>query len=68
MLFADLPDLITLLKAAGKHITLETAGTLWLDGLPPAGIDLASTSLKIISTITKRWMNTLKQKPNSSLL
>jgi 7-carboxy-7-deazaguanine synthase len=50
MLFADLPDLITLLKTAGKHITLETAGTLWLKGLPVGGVDLASVSPKLANS------------------
>jgi 7-carboxy-7-deazaguanine synthase len=55
MLFPDLPELVTFLKAAGKHITLETAGTLWLDRLPPSGIDLASISPKLRnSTPTQR--------------
>jgi 7-carboxy-7-deazaguanine synthase len=47
MLFGDLADLITFLHAAGKHITVETAGTLWLEGLPAGGIDLASISPKL---------------------
>jgi 7-carboxy-7-deazaguanine synthase len=47
MLFSDLPDLIARLKGVGKHITVETAGTLWLDHLPAGGIDLASISPKL---------------------
>jgi 7-carboxy-7-deazaguanine synthase len=47
MMYKETVDLIRLLKAAGKHITVETAGTLWLDGLPAGGIDLASISPKL---------------------
>ena len=55
MLFKELPDLIAQLKAAGKHITVETAGTLWLNDLPVGGIDLASISPKLAnSTPTHR--------------
>jgi 7-carboxy-7-deazaguanine synthase len=50
MMFKETVDLIRLLKAAGKHITVETAGTLWLDGLPPGGIDLASVSPKLANS------------------
>jgi 7-carboxy-7-deazaguanine synthase len=44
MMFPDLPAVIGRLKAAGKHVTVETAGTLWVEGLPAGGIDLASVS------------------------
>ncbi|HEY4330390.1 MAG TPA: 7-carboxy-7-deazaguanine synthase QueE [Phycisphaerae bacterium] len=49
MMFKELVPLIAALKAQGKHITVETAGTLWLDNLPPAphSIDLASISPKL---------------------
>lgn len=47
LLQPELPELITQLKGHGKHITIETAGTLWQD--LPAGIhiDLASVSPKL---------------------
>ncbi len=38
---------VAALKAAGKHVTVETAGTLWLENLPVGGIDLASVSPKL---------------------
>ncbi len=43
----DLPELASLVRAAGKHITIETAGTL-----PPRGIacDLASISPKLANS------------------
>jgi 7-carboxy-7-deazaguanine synthase len=51
MMFADLPELIGRLKETGKHVTLETAGTLWQEGLSAlaagGGIDLASVSPKL---------------------
>ena len=62
MMFHETATLIGALKDAGKHITVETAGTLWLDdleksaantGRPP--IDLASISPKLAnSTPTER--------------
>jgi 7-carboxy-7-deazaguanine synthase len=44
MIAPDLPELAARLRAAGKHITIETAGTI-----PPSGIacDLASLSPKL---------------------
>jgi len=55
MMFADTAELITHLKSLGKHITVETAGTLWLDNLPQGAIDLASISPKLAnSTPTER--------------
>src|ERR1035437_236583 len=50
MMFPETVELITLLKDLGKHITVETAGTLWLDGLPPGAIDLASISPKLANS------------------
>lgn len=43
MLFADVADLCRQLRAAGRHVTIETAGTVWLD--TPA--DLMSISPKL---------------------
>ena len=55
MMFKELLPLITALKSHNKHITVETAGTLWLEGLPPDAIDLASISPKLSnSTPTDR--------------
>lgn len=55
MLFAELVPLCEMLSAAGVHITVETAGTLWL----PVVCDLMSISPKLSnSTPTKatdRW-------------
>jgi 7-carboxy-7-deazaguanine synthase len=50
MMFRETVEVIRLLKAAGKHITVETAGTLWLDDVPPGGIDLASISPKLANS------------------
>lgn len=50
MMFKELVPLITALKSHGKHITVETAGTLWLDNLPPHSIDLASISPKLANS------------------
>ncbi len=47
MMFNELLPLILALKSHHKHITIETAGTLWLQGLPPDSIDLASISPKL---------------------
>src|SRR3954468_14954811 len=47
MMFKELVPLITALKSQGKHITVETAGTLWLEELPQGAIDLASISPKL---------------------
>lgn len=47
MMFRESADLIATLKESGHHITVETAGTLWLEGLPAGGIDLASVSPKL---------------------
>ncbi|MGN6370597.1 MAG: 7-carboxy-7-deazaguanine synthase QueE [Phycisphaerae bacterium] len=55
IMFKELVPLITALKSHHKHITVETAGTLWLDDLPPGAIDLASISPKLAnSTPTTR--------------
>jgi 7-carboxy-7-deazaguanine synthase len=51
MMFGDLPELLGRLKAAGKHVTVETAGTLWLEGLAVGGIDLASVSPKLGNSV-----------------
>jgi 7-carboxy-7-deazaguanine synthase len=50
MMFKQLVPLIEMLKAENKHITVETAGTLWLDNLPPQSIDLASISPKLTNS------------------
>jgi 7-carboxy-7-deazaguanine synthase len=47
LMFKEMVPLIQRLKRLHKHITVETAGTLWLDGLPPGAIDLASISPKL---------------------
>jgi len=44
MIAPDLPELATVLKKHGKHITIETAGTLPPNGIP---CDLASISPKL---------------------
>ena len=47
MMFRELVPLIEALKQQNHHITVETAGTLWLDHLPSGSIDLASISPKL---------------------
>jgi 7-carboxy-7-deazaguanine synthase len=51
MMFKEMTTLISELKSRGQHITVETAGTLWLDGLPPGAIDLASISPKLANSV-----------------
>jgi 7-carboxy-7-deazaguanine synthase len=46
MLFAELIPLTTALRARGRHVTIETAGTLYL----PAACDLMSISPKLASS------------------
>ena len=48
MISPDLPELATVLKKQGKHITIETAGTLPPNGIP---CDLASISPKLSNSI-----------------
>ena len=43
LLFADVADLCRRLRAAGRHVTIETAGTVWLE----APVDLMSISPKL---------------------
>lgn len=43
LLFVDVADLCRRLRAAGRHVTIETAGTVWLD----APADLMSISPKL---------------------
>jgi 7-carboxy-7-deazaguanine synthase len=47
MMFKELVPLVIALKSRGKHITVETAGTLWLENFPADSIDLASISPKL---------------------
>jgi len=55
MMFAETVPLIVALKDLGKHVTVETAGTMWLHDLPRGAIDLASISPKLAnSTPTTR--------------
>ena len=44
LLFPEIAALARHLRAAGRHVTLETAGTVWLDGLE---CDLLSVSPKL---------------------
>ncbi|NDC54058.1 MAG: 7-carboxy-7-deazaguanine synthase QueE [Planctomycetia bacterium] len=46
LLVADVADLCRRLRAAGRHVTIETAGTVWLD----APADLMSISPKLSSS------------------
>ncbi|HVT80976.1 MAG TPA: 7-carboxy-7-deazaguanine synthase QueE, partial [Phycisphaerae bacterium] len=50
MMFRETGELIGVLKAAGMHVTVETAGTLWLEGLGAGAIDLASVSPKLANS------------------
>jgi len=47
MMLKETSSLVNMLKRADKHVTVETAGTLWLEDLPAGGIDLASVSPKL---------------------
>src|SRR3954466_14803069 len=49
MLFAELIPLCTALRATGQHVTIETAGTLFL----PVECDLMSISPKLASSTPK---------------
>ena len=50
MMFKELVSLVPALKREGKHVTVETAGSLWLEGLPGGAIDLASVSPKLANS------------------
>ncbi len=52
MMFKETVGLIGAMKGAGKHVTVETAGTIWQEGLAAldAGIDLASISPKLANS------------------
>lgn len=47
MIAKEMPDLLTALRGEGKHITIETAGTVPPDGVP---CDLASISPKLANS------------------
>ena len=47
----ELPDLVEALKARGHHVTIETAGTLYVDGLSP---QLFSISPKLANSVPDR--------------
>jgi 7-carboxy-7-deazaguanine synthase len=46
MMFKELPELVSRLRAAGIHVTIETAGTLWQE----VDMDLASVSPKLANS------------------
>jgi 7-carboxy-7-deazaguanine synthase len=46
LLFADVAELCRRLRATGRHVTIETAGTVWLD----APADLMSISPKLAAS------------------
>ena len=51
LLFADAPEIVARCRAAGLHVTVETAGTVIPPGLPPGGwADLVSISPKLTSS------------------
>ena len=50
MILKETVELIGLLKGFDLHVTVETAGTLWLEGIVPGGIDLASVSPKLANS------------------
>jgi 7-carboxy-7-deazaguanine synthase len=50
LLFKEIVPLIHALKDHGQHITIETAGTLFPEGLRPGDIDLASLSPKLANS------------------
>jgi 7-carboxy-7-deazaguanine synthase len=47
MIMKEMPELLQHLHQLGHHITVETAGTVWIDGLGQGWIDLASISPKL---------------------
>ncbi|HVS70125.1 MAG TPA: 7-carboxy-7-deazaguanine synthase QueE [Chthoniobacteraceae bacterium] len=57
LMFKEIPELLHGLKRAGKHITVETAGTLWPGGLERGVIDLASISPKLSNSTPWRREN-----------
>jgi 7-carboxy-7-deazaguanine synthase len=50
MMFGETVELIGALKAKGKHVTVETAGTLWPEGMGEGFMDLASVSPKLATS------------------
>ena len=48
MINSDLPELVTALKTAGKHITIETAGIAYIPDMP---CDLMSISPKLSNSV-----------------
>ena len=61
MMHRELPELVTGLKIMGRHITIETAGTLWRD----VPMDLASISPKLSNstpTDDPAWSQTHDQR------
>jgi 7-carboxy-7-deazaguanine synthase len=46
MMFRELPELARMLRAGGIHVTVETAGTLWME----MEMDLASVSPKLANS------------------
>jgi len=51
MMFKEVGELIAELKRLGRHVTVETAGTLWLENLGEGAIDLASVSPKLSNSV-----------------
>lgn len=51
MMFKEMAPLIVALKMGAYHVTVETAGTLWLEGLGAGSIDLASISPKLANSV-----------------
>ena len=50
MIMKELPELLQQLHQLGKHTTVETAGTVWINGLGNGWIDLASISPKLANS------------------
>lgn len=50
LMFKDAPAVVAALKAAGFHVTVETAGTLWPEGMEAGAIDLLSVSPKLANS------------------
>lgn len=48
MIYSDLPELVQQLKAAGKHVTIETAGIAYIPDVP---CDLMSISPKLSNSV-----------------
>jgi 7-carboxy-7-deazaguanine synthase len=54
MIMKEMPELLQHLHQLGHHITVETAGTVWIEGLGKGWIDLASVSPKLANSTPRQ--------------